>query len=221
MSPEFVNLADNIIKTMLMVFPPLIVVVKQHTVDGRAKKAQELVDKSRALMKEHWRKMSKEQREELRSQLDIVTDLQSRLDGQRQVPQSLDPKNISNSRILKEAANVLWNVAVTTSNRVKNIEFDPDVDDLEEATIANLEVNTSVSKATGGLPAGNTFWLLGVSMDSPGEPIPPNIYGIQASTPIDFSNLNSKSQKLTNKDYREIAENTAKVVTTASRRFSA
>lgn len=68
---EFVTVADNIVKTMLMVFPPLIVVMKKHTVDGRAKKAQELVDKSRALMKEHWRKMSKEQREELRSQLDM------------------------------------------------------------------------------------------------------------------------------------------------------
>ena len=103
----------------------------------------------------------------------------------------------------------------TTSNRVKNIDFDPDVDDLEEATVANLEVNTLVcacfhkltpaypvfvlnlfspAKATGGFPVGNTFWLLGVSMDSPGEPIPPNIYGIQASTRIDFSDLNSKSQ---------------------------
>ena len=68
---EFVTVADNIVKTMLMVFPPLIVVMKKHTVDGRAKKAQELVDKSRAVMKEHWRKMSKEQREELRSQLDM------------------------------------------------------------------------------------------------------------------------------------------------------
>jgi hypothetical protein len=127
---DMADLADTIIKTMLVVFPPLIVVVKQHTVNGRAKKAQELVDKSRALMKEHWRKMSKEQREELRSQLDIlaacpnvafsdftvrVTDLQSRLDGQRQVPRSLDPKNISNSRVLKEAANVLWNVAVVSN----------------------------------------------------------------------------------------------------------
>lgn len=132
---DMADLANTIIKTMLVVFPPLIVVVKQHTVNGRAKKAQELVDKSRALMKEHWRKMSKEQREELRSQLDMyvnlslaacpnvafsdftvrVTDLQSRLDGQRQVPRSLDPKNISNSRVLKEAANVLWNVAVVSN----------------------------------------------------------------------------------------------------------
>jgi len=217
---KYASLADTIVKTMVMVFPPLVGFVKKHTVDGRAKKAQELVDKSRVLMKEHWRKMSKEQRVELREHLDNVTELQSRLDGQRQIPRSLNPKNIANSCTVKEAAHILWNATVTTSNRVKNNDFDPNVDELEEATIAHLEVNSSISQATGGLPAGHAFWLLGVSMDPPGAPIPPNPYGIKASTPIDFSGLNSKPEKLTEKDNRNIAKKTAKVLTTAKRRFS-
>jgi len=217
---EFASLADTIIKTMVMVIPPLVGIVKKHTVNGRAKKAQELVDKSRVLMQEHWKKMSKEQRSELRKQLNTVTELQSRLDGQRQFPRSLDPKNITKSREVKEAAHLLWNTIVTTSNQVKNNDFDPQADELEAATIAHLEVNSSISQATGGLPAGHAFWLLGVSMDCPGAPIPPNPYGIKASTPIDFSGLNPKPEKLTDKDCRNIAKSTAKALTAAKRRFS-
>jgi hypothetical protein len=67
---EVAALADTVIKALIMVIPPLVKSVKKHTVDGRAKKAQVLVDKSRDIMKEYWDQLTYEERVDLRRYLD-------------------------------------------------------------------------------------------------------------------------------------------------------
>lgn len=61
---------EAICKLITDVLPFIFKVTKNHSTAGRAKKAQELVDKTRAMLRSYWEQMTVAEREEFRDMLD-------------------------------------------------------------------------------------------------------------------------------------------------------